>query len=482
MSKFILFLFIFYWSNAWAEFAKKREVDHDPIRYKGQSANIIQWNKLDVDKWFDIKRWMRERKLKNENPLWKIQSRGRLYQELMGRFISCVGSCQVYRGEKFAMASHQTQVLERDEVRTLDDSYAWIYLSDGSLVRLSPRSSLSFNEINFGKKRNMLVMRVNEGNILFIGRQNHPLAEFEGQETDSIFLPLYLKEANISYYVYDRFWGLNEEDLLASALDDRTPFKDHFKKANAFWRTNQENSHFKPTVTMLVLPNITLEGVNPIIGAYVTPGEDSYFKNYNPTRYYDIPEEEQNERPLTLYFRGYDNNRTEIEAAFDIWFQVDSQGKDFSSKEVNTVGLGDVVTRRIPSIFIAREFWFSRYGLPLSQENLDPKELATEQGYRLWETESVNEQGKLDLDARLDFWRVYSRKAETMNVYDMKRFKEHREFLRPSLDSFSVSFFNKAAEAYLNSLKQDVFTSWEDQKTIHEYGYDFWLYHKAKGN
>ena len=65
--------------------------------------------------------------------------------EIVGRFFQCVGRCRVDRGLNFFNPSFSTAIYEGDEVQTIGESFAWIFLLDGTMVRLSPESSINFN-------------------------------------------------------------------------------------------------------------------------------------------------------------------------------------------------------------------------------------------------------------------------------------------------------------------------------------------------
>ena len=148
--KWIL-LFLLFFGQSWAQVQQEdQQVKdmHDPFIYKGQERSLVQWRDLDPKIWLDYKAWEVERAYRDQNPQWRIELRDILLSELVGKVVSCIGTCKIYRGKVFVNASYRSKIYEGDEIQTTEDSYAWVFLMDGTLVRIAPKSSISFKEIN----------------------------------------------------------------------------------------------------------------------------------------------------------------------------------------------------------------------------------------------------------------------------------------------------------------------------------------------
>ena len=83
----------------------------------------------------------------------------------MGRVIKCLGVCSKYHETVRHSAEFRVMLGEGDEVFTNENSYLWIMLSDGSLLKLMPRTSVTLQEFNIGKTKNTVLLRLNQGQI-----------------------------------------------------------------------------------------------------------------------------------------------------------------------------------------------------------------------------------------------------------------------------------------------------------------------------
>ena len=143
MKIFGLILVFLTFCNAWAR---------APEYFQGpQRKSVLEWKELDTDKWLSLKSWKVERKYKDKNKSWKENYRYYKAKEPIGRVISCIGKCQVFAGTNPYFIQSRSLIREGDEFETLKDSYAWIFLFDGSLIRISPETSVNFNEFNIGE-------------------------------------------------------------------------------------------------------------------------------------------------------------------------------------------------------------------------------------------------------------------------------------------------------------------------------------------
>src|SRR3989338_5224732 len=87
---------------------KPENLDKDKISYKNQTKSIIEWDKVDAVEWLDITNWIAARKIRDENPEWKILYRDALNKELVGKVISCEGICTLNRGSNPSRAQYAT--------------------------------------------------------------------------------------------------------------------------------------------------------------------------------------------------------------------------------------------------------------------------------------------------------------------------------------------------------------------------------------
>lgn len=148
------------------------EVEKDVKPLKGQTYSLIPWSTLDPEEWLSIHNWRDEREIKDKNPDWKVRLRDDRQLELVGKIIKCSGECPVYRGVDGVLGQHLTRLVEGDELQTGKDSVAWVYLMDGTLLRVGPSSSVAMQEINWAKGEVFYHISLNRGHAYWHPRES----------------------------------------------------------------------------------------------------------------------------------------------------------------------------------------------------------------------------------------------------------------------------------------------------------------------
>ncbi len=418
--------------------------EKDPL-FKGQKRSATKWGEVDLRTFFSLKDWKEQSDERDQVPEWETIVRERSNREIVGRFFQCVGTCRIDRGQSFFNPSFRSSIYEGDELQTIGDSYAWVFLFDGTMVRLSPESSMNFNELNIGVKENFLNVRVNAGNILWLSRNEAQFEENNLRETDVLFNPLALYEAQP---IPDR--KKYKEDDLIEIVEEKQTFLNQYKNLNNLIETNNKMTHGKPTYSFIVMPNMTLMGYNPSVEIVSLLGGKTYFKKRSPTLL--GLKKETHEEDLFYQQRGFENKELTLVEA-DKWLMMDEKGRSMSASQENLDWLtaGEFVTKRIPSLMVARELMMQKYSEFAFREKYDPKVLAQVDGYRLWGSlKSIEGEKKSDLEQRLDFLKEYFRRIETTNLlvstHFSDRLKERGELLKSM--EYGNYFFIKALDKY----------------------------------
>lgn len=369
---------------------------------KGQKFSIIPWSTLDPTDWLSINTWLMERDLKDKNPDWKLRLRDAEHQELAGKVLQCKGICSVYRGGNKADVQHLSRILEGDEITTEKDSVAWIYFMDGSLMRLSPESSLSINEFNVAKNENLILLRLNQGHLYWHPRSKEELAVDLAPETDAYSLPLMIREANLPYFERMIFAAQKDEEHLSEMMDlDEKAVKNQVAELNK--RKLENNPHMgRPTKVMVVAPNATVVSSGASFDYVYLPGAKSFFKK----RTFQLGEE------FSLHLRGYSATNVNTISETE-WYEVEANGRSFSQMlEIpGHLQVTELLTKRIKTIELAREIWVQEFSVPLAKAIATPELLARDFGYRLWAE---------DLAKRLSFLVEYTRRIETTNLRSLE--------------------------------------------------------------
>jgi hypothetical protein len=387
--------------ESWKVYPDKVEVDL-PAPNKGQGYSIIPWSTLDPEDFLSINTWLIERKIKDETPDWKIRLRQAEHKELVGKVLQCKGTCEVYRGSNKANVQHLSRITEGDEIKTAKDSVAWIYLMDGSLMRLSPETSVSINEFNLTKSDFFILARLNQGHIFFHPRTVKDLPLDLAPETDSVSLPLLVRDANQQFYERGVYGFQNDEQRVSEVLNlDETAVKNQVAVLNSYKADNNPIMNFKSRV-MIVTPNSTLVTKDVSFDYVYLPGGKGYFKKRTG--------EEGDE--FSLHLRGY--AMTQAFTVGDMtWHEVDQNGRNYNplTDVPGTLQVLELITKRIKSIELARELWVRDFTLPIMKSKSDANLLAKDFGYTLWGDE---------MSRRFDFLVEYTRRIETTNLRSLE--------------------------------------------------------------
>ncbi len=415
---------------------KKSEIDVDGYEYKEQGKSLINWKSLDTSTWLDYNQWLREREQRDSMPNWKQRLRESTFEEKFGEVISCMNSCSIYRGEYKVTAGHSSRLFEGDEFQTESDSGAWILLADGTLLRVSAKTSITLNEVNFSQTNSFVSLRLNHGHIKSIRREVGVFSTDNMAETDQGFYPLKIKKANREFFSRLEYQKLNHSQRQIYLTKKNLGHFSQFKNLNDFLKEdhylNKRNNEI-----FVVTPNITLKAVNANLDMfYGVNGLGNFRVQKSIDRFKTADKRE------SFFFtmkRGYTNKETET-YAFDQWFEVDKEGR-----EISTVDLGlefrkiDLLVKRIPAIHLAREILLEQKFKFLNIESLDEKDFAQSYGYRLWTNEEFSQRQAYLLE--------YSRRVETTNLASVSK------VFAGKAEVFSPEYFQASFESYLSKLK-----------------------------
>lgn len=411
----------------------------EETRFLGQNRSMIQWSEIEPKDFLNLTKWQYDQKRKDESPEWERALRERLLVPDMGRVLECVGECRVHKGLGFNSLQFMSVVSKGDEVTTAENSYLWIMMFDGTMLRLSPESSITMRELNIGIKENFLHIRLNAGNIYWHSRSESEFVARELRETDTQFLPLPFYEANDSG---QELSDDSKDDLFQFTITDQ-PAMRQTQRLNQLINQNNNLTRQKKTYSYIVMPNTTLSGYDVNAEFIVLPASSSYIKQRLPN---EIGLLEGQSSALKLYYRGFENSR-ELTMRAGQWYEVDERGRNISPHEASSLfRMGEFITSHTPTIYVARELMMQKYS-GFAFEDLSALQLAQNYGYRQW---GSFDNPASDMSLRLEFLVEHTRKLETSNLNTAALFRERLKSRGESVEvyEYSARFFNQALVHY----------------------------------
>ncbi|MGE3610328.1 MAG: hypothetical protein AB7I27_12120 [Bacteriovoracaceae bacterium] len=371
------------------------QVEVDKIPLKGQGHSLINWDEIDPEQWLNIDLWIKEREVKDKHADWKMRLRDVKQSELMGKLLSCVGECEIFRGTRSARGSFLSQLKEGDELKTKKDSVAWVYLMDGSLLRVAPESSVSLLEINLSEEEVFVLMRLNEGHSFIHPRKRELFVNQDGPETDSVSLPLKILEANQEFFERQIYKTQSDSKHLQDFMNPSAEaISAQVNKINELIVSNNEEFNLK-TRMMIVTPTGTIESDQQSLDVVYIPGGKGYFKKRDGNN-------------ISLELRGYQANE-KILISENAWYEIDPSGKSYTllSSPNSELQIIELLTKRVKTFELARELWLKDFSIPIFAALKEEKKLAVEYGYAKWGKEH---------QIRLNFLNEYTRRIETTNL------------------------------------------------------------------
>ncbi|MFA5583299.1 MAG: hypothetical protein WDA09_03715, partial [Bacteriovoracaceae bacterium] len=330
----------------------KESMPEDLMGMSGQPVSLIDWSE-DPDEATDIHRWMVRTEVQVQSPDWLARLRNARQMELIGKILSCSGTCEIVRGISSVKGQYLSQILEGDELALAENSTAWVYLIDGSLLRLAAMTTVTFQEVNFSKEEVLLYLKLLKGHVHYLPRSKKEEVVDLGPETDAHSLPLMVEEANLAYFERDIFKNQNSFGHMNEYLFYDKHSKTHqFDYLNKLRKKNNENDSIKSTI-MMVTPNMTVTVQEQSFDMMYLLGGKGYFKKKSPG-------------PINLSLRGY-SRTTPYEIRDERWIEVTENGRgfEFMSSENKDLELLELLTKRVVSLKIAQEIWYEAFTLPI---------------------------------------------------------------------------------------------------------------------
>ena len=420
------------------------ELDKDAYKFKNQDQNLVDWKNIDHEEWLNIKIWIRGRDSKDKFPDWHRRLREEKNSEVIGRTIKCVGTCVKFHGTVRHPVEFGVRFLEGDEVYTESDSYLWIMLTDGSLLKVMPETSVTINEFNLAKDKTTVLMRLNEGNIYYQPRLRGEFEALDRVESDLTPYPLRISKANREYHSMQEYRNLNEAERLSYSINKNPGYEAQYSFLNDIHKKNSEKIS-KATEFLIYTPNLTLTGVNSNLNLFYEPNGKSYFYAQNKISHFNTSEKSFE---LKAYFRGY-NNSKEQTPKFNQWYMMDKFGKKLdtfpnNSTEFNYLNASTQFYERIPTIQLAREILIEKYLLNTLATDIGEDKLALDYGYRLWNIQKPDE-----LDKRREFALEYIRRVETTNLNALAHIHKKKVLV-----GFDRKFIARAMKDHFYKLKK----------------------------
>lgn len=458
MTRFLMAYILLFIVGAYSQ-ANESVLDNDKESFKGQSRSLIDWKNLKSDDWLDFHQWRATRELRDQDLDWKIKLRDLSHKENVGKVIKCIGLCYSHRGASKIKLSYRSDIILGDEIELKEDSYAWVYLADGALLRISPMTSVSFNEILFSNDFSFKYIRLNYGHVHL-----RPLLDFEftksdQYETELQFLPLMEKKANREFYLRENFKHASEEEKRLMDLKRVPGVNSQVKTLNAY----AKHELFKKLVsrTFLSTPVATIDSTNKFLDVLYEPTKEAKFRVKNSWDDRTVNKELSKKAFVSL--RGYNDFKSQ-EIEDEIFYSVSSDGRDITQDQnfIKSFKRIDYLQKRNTTVELLRQLWVRKYSSFLFEKTIDIKTMATMYGRKLWQNENALK--------RINFLDAFIRRTDTSLLYSMEKMSNDH-YKNFSIDEYSRFSFIKQLRLMKTMGSKEIL----EIKNLNDIEFQFWI-------
>ena len=441
--------------------------------YKHQPRSTTDFKNTSTMQLLDFYHWKDQRLARDKMPDWKLRLSDSRHSETFAHFIQCVFRCEVYREINGINAQYMSRVLEGDEVRNDEDSYAWLMMPDGSLMRISPKTSVSLNEVNIARDKTLYILRLNYGHIHWQQRQ---LGQFKVQDmaqTDQVFLPLMIPEANREYYMRKEYQELSDSERMVYVLGKNIGHKSQYKKINDYLSQSKENFENHHTEVVVFTANATIRALNATFDLWYDIKGSAYIRKMTEVNGLEV--DDKRESSIEVSYRGHENRDKAI-IDENQWMEMIPDGKTLIQNQ--SIGdqfkLLELLVQRIPSIHLAREIMLRKYYdfNFWQQDKLTNNAIASNFNYRLWDYSAKDE-----LQNRVEFVIESTRLLETTSLKSQDKLFKNKKPLY-----FDKSYTQYAYDKYLEFLKVGRSGVYSEVKLMTESQYYVWMLRYARKN
>lgn len=424
-------------------FVDAEKVDNDQHEYgREQFKDLTDWGNIDATEWTDIGKWKKQRAAKDETQNWRELVRNARSSELVAKVIKCVGKCQYFKGIFSSEANSLTNLREGDEFQTTAGSSAWLSLMDGTLLRVSPNSSITFNEVNLSKHEVFFLIRLNYGHLQFQSRLKGEFKSLNKPETDMAFYPLKIKEANREYYSIQEYKKFSQFEKLKYALVPHPGFSSQYSALNKMLNSTEFDTSERNTKIFFYTANVSLitENVNGSLFYFPSGIAQLRVEKSIPS----FVAESTKQQRAVIQLRGYENQKL-TDLTFDQWLEVDSKGQSFDKVEKTNKYLSatENFLLRIPTIQLAREIFMRNYFYKVLDTKNTAQVLARDHTTRLWNTGE-----RPEMFLRETYLKEYIRRTETTNLKSLAKIYPDQEN-----EPFDLSYIEDAMRSHYKRLK-----------------------------
>ena len=440
-------------------------IDPDDLEYgREQFKDLTDWKNINASDWTDLSVWKMQRAAKDKTPNWRVLVRNKRDSEPVGKLIKCLGRCTYFTGEFSSQAKSLTNLKEGDEFQTSDNSTAWIVLVDGTLLRVSPNTSLTFNEVNLSKDEVFFLVRLNFGHLQYQSRLQGKFKALNESESDLAFLPLLVKKANREYFSILEYERFNKAEKIQYSIVPNAGYISQYVDLND--RTNNKDhvALKRDTKIFFYTPNISLVSKNMNGSLFYSPRGNTYLKVEETIPFFTSMDSRVQE--VSYQLRGYET-RSMKALETNKWLKVNIEGTELSesSKNIHHLHAARGFLRRIPTIQLAREIYLNQYFVDALDPVHDGNTLARDHGIRLW-----NEGKRPEMFLRETYLREYIRRTETTNLKSLAKI-----YPEENLDVFDVSYIEDAMFKHYTKLKRFYSPAHMAVREMNQNEYYLWL-------
>lgn len=309
--------------------------------------SLIDWKRLSPERWLDFKTWKKNLYLKEADVKWREKLSDALTVETAGIVLQCLNKCTSYTGEGSAQAFYGSRLEEGSQYVTGQDSAAWVMLRDGSLLRLSADTSVTFLEVNRLADRVFHLLRLNYGHVYIESRQQRILEKKQEQDLEQEQLS-YRADTDLGMYPLLEIRANRENYLERTDLQARfAGVKKQGETLNEMLAQANGPADFRSEWFVFT--------ANANLKAYNFSGH----LFYEPLAGLAIYHQSSDQAGARLHLRSEHETPRQIDP--QNWYRVNAEGSELARQDLKGGEAALYFVKRIQTVRLASELLFKRH-------------------------------------------------------------------------------------------------------------------------
>lgn len=377
----------------------------DSLQEKSLSIENIHHSSQDwteMEELLDFQKWKERRFKRDYDPMLLVKERVAKLDPFMAKVMVFKGDAFLDRGEEGRVKiSHYTSFFQGDELYTTENSVVYLLMYDGTIIRVSPKTRLTFLEYLINSNgQEVYALSLSQGHIYMRARVSEgKFLLTEGEETDlGLIQRIVMDDVKRADFARNALKS-SEETLKEYFLaQDDLGAKAQHHMLNHFLSKNSQTQG--PSKYLISFPYGVIELERPHLQLFTVLGAKARLKLYQNVVHFESKQNfnlnaQWHRQEISPESSSFLKDIKSEALALDKWLELKQSQISEKLPESRNYKIIEYFVTRIPSIHLLAEKIFSTWDKTFIQLE---KEEALKKGRLVWSDESFERRQKNMID------------------------------------------------------------------------------------